>query len=295
MLLRSLRLLLGASSALAMCGQMSIHAQKPLAEVAYRPEGKLIYVPVEVNGSQTLTFILDTGAPNSLIDTAVADKLGIKALANGVIHGAGKGDVSADDAGDVALTVGGITTHVPHAKIVDLSKVPLPSKTDGLLGAEFFEKYVVRIDPEQHIIAFYNPQTFAYIGHGSSIPLELTNSRLYVHMGLEAIPGQLLDRRLRVDTGSEDSVDDDTVRSAPTQQKTILGNGLGSSYEDVSGVYNRVVLGAYTFRHVWGPAGAVPIVGMEIMRRFTLTFFAQQGLLYLEPNERLSEPIPPPS
>ena len=75
----------------------------------------------------------------------------------------------------------------------------------------------------------------------------------------------------------------------------MLGNGLGASYEDVSGVYDTVVIGPFTFRHVWGPAGAVPIVGMEMLRRFTITFEVRRGLLYLEPNASLSEPVPAPN
>jgi hypothetical protein len=279
----------------SVCGQIAPAGDKPLAEISYRPGGKLIYVPVEVNGSSPLWFIFDTGAPNSIIDEAVAQKLKIGALSGGVIHGAGKGEVSASDAGEVRLSVGGLTTQVAHAKLVDLSKVPLPTKADGLLGAEFLEQYVVRIDPSQHTIAFYDPNTFTYPGDGKSIPLELTNSRLYVRVGLAAKPGELVERRLRVDTGSEDSIDDDTVRNSPRTQETTLGNGLGNSYEDVSGVYDTVVIGPYTFRNVWGPAGAVPIVGMEMMRRFTLTFDARRGLLYLEPNASLSEPVPAPN
>lgn len=282
------------------CSAVTFHAQaksaanKPLVEITYRPVGKLIYVPVQVNGSRPLWFCFDTGAPNSLIDTATARRLNLKAFTSGVIHGAGKGEVSASDAGEVRLTVGGLATSVPHAKIVDLSKVPVPVREDGLLGAEFIERYVVRIDPARHTIAFYDPKGFTYPGPGKSMPVELTNSRLYVQVGLAAQPGQLVERRVRVDTGSEDSVDDDTVRSSPKTRQTILGNGLGTSYQDVSGVYDSVVIGPYVFRNVWGPAGAVPIVGMEMLRRFTLTFDATRGLLYLEPNASFSDPVPAP-
>jgi hypothetical protein len=205
------------ASAVTSYGQTSSPVNKPLAEINYRPVGKLIYVPVQVNGSSPLWFCFDTGAPNSLIDEAAAQKLKVRAVSSGVIHGTGKGKVSASDAGEVQFTVGGLTTRVPHAKIVDLSKVPLPAKIDGLLGAEFLVQYVVRIDPAQHKIAFYDPKSFAYQGDGKSI------------------------------------------------------------------------------RYVWGPAGAVPIVGMEMMRRFTLTFDARRGLLYLEPNASFTEPVPAPS
>ena len=81
----------------------------------------------------------------------------------------------------------------------------------------------------------------------------------------------------------------------PNLKKTTVGNGLGNSYEDVSGVYDQVVIGPYRFYHVWGPAGAVPIIGMEMLRRFTLTLVAQRGLLYLEPNASLKEPTPSPN
>jgi hypothetical protein len=277
------------------CGQERSIGNKPLAEISYRPVGKLIYLPVQVNGSGTLWFVFDSGAPNSIVDTAAAQTLHVKAISSGAIHGTGKGDISADDAGEVQFTFGGLTTRVPHAKIVDLSKVPGPVKLDGLLGAEFLEQYVVRIDPAAHTIAFYDPNTFTYRGKGKPLPLELTNSRLYVHIGLAAKPGELVERRLRVDTGSEDSIDDDTVRNSLATQKTTLGNGLGTSYVDVSGVYDTVIIGPFVFHHVWGPAGAVPIVGMEMMRRFTLTFDTKRGLLYLEPNSSLNEPIPAPS
>jgi hypothetical protein len=288
-------LIYAAISVAYACGQERPIGNKPLAEISYRPVGKLIYIPVQVNGSGPLWFVFDSGAPNSIIDTSAAQTLHIKAISSGVVHGTGKGDISADDAGEVQFTFGGLTTHVPHAKIVDLSKVPGPVKMDGLLGAEFMEQYVVRIDPAAHTVAFYDPNTFAYRGKGKSLPLELTNGRFYIHVGLAVKPGELVERRVRVDTGSEDSIDDDTIRNSLATEKTTLGNGLGSSYEDVSGVYDTVVIGPFAFHHVWGPAGAIPIVGMEMMRRFTLTFDAKRGLLYLEPNASFDEPVPSPN
>ena len=287
-------LLYASASGAPLEGQRNLVGDRPLVEISYRPVGKLIYLPVQVNGSSPQWFIFDTGAPNSLIDSALANRLHIRSISSGIIHGAGKGEVRADDAGNVQLTLGGFRTRVPHAKIVDLSKVPVPAREYGLLGAEFLEQYVVRIDPIAHTIAFYDPKTYVYKRHGKSLHLELKTSRLYIYAGLAARPGQLVQRRLRVDTGSEDSIDDDTIRSSPVTRKTTLGNGLGNSYEDVSGVYDKVVIGPFTFQHVWGPAGAVAIIGMEMMRRFTLTFNAIHGLLYLEPNSAFNEPVPAP-
>lgn len=283
---------LTATQALA---QDAVSDDKALAELHYHPVGKLIYLPVSINGTGPYMFCFDSGAPNSIVDAALARKLSLREISKGTIRGAGRGEVAAEDAGEVQFKVGGLITKVPNAMIVDLSKVPVPERMDGLLGAEFLQQYVVRIDPAKDTIAFYDPKTFSYHGEGKSVPLELTNDRAYVQMGLSVKPGEIVARRVRVDTGSEDSVDDDLVRQSSHVQKTTLGNGLGNSYEDVSGVYLSVSLGPYTFRDVWGPAGAVPIVGMELMRRFTLTFYAQRGTLYLEPNTSFGEPVPPPN
>jgi predicted aspartyl protease len=184
-------LLYTASSAAPALGNAPPTGNKPLAEISYRAGGKLIYMPVQVNGSRSHWFIFDTGAPYSIIDTAAAEKLNVKALSSNIIHGAGKGEVPAGDAGEVQLTAGGLATRVTHAKIVDLSKVPVPIKVEGILGAEFLEQYVVRIDPTQHKIAFYDPNQFVYRGDGKSMPLELTNSRVYVRVSLATRSGEL--------------------------------------------------------------------------------------------------------
>ncbi len=97
-------------------GQQQLATNHPIAAISYRAAGKLIYVPVQVNGSSPRWFIFDTGAPNSLIDTALAKSLNVSSISSGIIHGAGKGDISASDAGEVKLTLDGLSTRVPHAR-----------------------------------------------------------------------------------------------------------------------------------------------------------------------------------
>jgi len=50
----------------------------------------------------------------------------------------------------------------------------------------------------------------------------------------------------------------------------------------------------FTFRDSWGPAIPSAAIGMEMFRRFTTTFDVAHGKLYLQPNRRLTEPVPPP-
>jgi hypothetical protein len=116
---------------------------------------------------RSLFSAFDTAAPTSIIDTAAARKLYVSAISSGIIKGAGKGDVTADDAGEVRLTLGGLTTRVPHAKIVDLTKVPVPVKADGLLGAEFLSSILSASIPPSTRLPFITP-THSPIGATAS-------------------------------------------------------------------------------------------------------------------------------
>src|SRR5207302_6590949 len=125
---------------------------------------------------------------------------------------------------------------------------------------------------------------FSYQGRGSRLPLEFVDNRMFVHMRLALSDGTFADRRVRVDTGSNDAVSDNIVRKSRERLKSVQGVGLGTPYVDYSGVIDRIQIGPYAIRHSWGASNDNPAVGMEILRRFTMTFDAGRGALYLERN-----------
>lgn len=88
----------------------------------------------------------------------------------------------------------------------------------------------------------------------------------------------------------------DSMRVAATLPacETTLGHGLGTDYKAVSGVFDAVHIGTFTFRDVWAPGTPNAEIGMEMLRRFTMTFDVAHHVLYLQPNRRLTEPVPAP-
>lgn len=192
------------------------------------------------------------------------------------------------------LDVGGVPLHVPDPYVIDLSHTGTVRRQDGLLGQDFLEAYVVRIDPIAQTFAVYAPSAFRYTGTGATLPLTVRHEKLYVPMTLCLSNGLCAKREARIDTGSEDAASDDLVRQSPERRESVVGVGLGHSYVDYSGVFERVVLGPYTIAHAWGPANPVPTVGMEILRRFTLTFDVAHRRLYLDPNVNVKDPVPTP-
>jgi hypothetical protein len=266
----------------------------PPVVLHYESEDKLVLLPVRLDGSRPLTFILDSGAPHSIVDSTVAVELKLQRLAADRVSGAGKGTVARQHAAPVDLLIGTVPLHVEDPWVIDLGKVGGIRHVDGLVGADLFERYVVGIDPVRQTLTITEPAIFRAKGLGTSIPLVLKDDRLYVDMTLTLSNGISEVHRMRIDTGSGDAVSDNLVRRSPERRKWVQGVGLGESFVDDSGVYETVRIGPYSIHHCWGPSNDHPAIGMELLRRFTTTFDAPHRRLYLLPNANLSDPVPAP-
>lgn len=120
-----------------------------------------IYVPVSVNGAANLWFILDTGASPTVIDAAVAGKLGIASGGDEVIEGAGSGSSHQAHATPARLLVGGTALKVDAPAIADLAGLLAPTSgraPAGIIGSQFFREHVVEIDFERRRITLFPPQ-----------------------------------------------------------------------------------------------------------------------------------------
>lgn len=290
-----------AAAVLLGCPAMSdsaMSASKPKADlvdvIPYRPDGKLMSVQVSVNGAAPVWFCVDSGAPHSVIDPRLAAQLNLKSVGAGSVTGTGQGAVAVANLEPVTLRLAGIAVIVDAPYGIDLSNVPIAKDTRGLLGFDAFDQYVLRFDPVGHTISFYDRAKFVLPAAGAAIPLIVDRRKLYIDARLDVKPGLSVTHRLRVDLGSEESVNDEIVAQSRETRITKLGGGLGADFEGVSGVFDAVHIGPYQFKRVWGPGAPGPAVGMEIFRRFVSTFDAGRGILYLTPTPALTEPVPPP-
>src|SRR5258705_939245 len=142
----------------------------PLAVLHYESEDKLVFLPVRFNGSRPLTFVLDSGAPHSIVDSTVAEELKVQRISADRVSGAGKGTVARQHAAPVDLRIGTVPLHVEDPWVIDLGKVGGIRHVDGLVGADLFERYVVGIDPVRQTLTIAEPATFRARGGGTSIP-----------------------------------------------------------------------------------------------------------------------------
>src|ERR1051326_3222168 len=192
------------------------------------------------------------------------------------------------------MRIGDVTLKIAEPWVIDLSGVPIPKWVHGLVGAEFFEAYVVELDPERATMRFFDPATFRKPHGAVAVPLEDANHRFFMRVTIDVNGKEHVERRVRIDTGSGDSVGDEIVRKGRRVRETTLGQGLGSDYKSVSGLVDAVHIGPFAVHNVWGPATRFPAIGMEMLRRFTMTFDVPHRALYLHTNAHLGDAGPPP-
>jgi hypothetical protein len=177
-----------------------------------------------------------------------------------------------------------------HFGALDLGGVAVGGRVlSGILGYEFFSRYIVRIDFARHMLTLYDPAKYRYVGNGDTLQLHFDRKvpRIYVRIRTARRPEVV--RRLIVDTGSEDAVDDSTVRRSPNcPAVTISTTGLGASYEAAIGTLDTVRIGRSVFTRLPGVASDVGIVGNAIWSRFVCVFDYPHKQLIIEPREEKS-------
>jgi hypothetical protein len=269
------------------------NAPKPIAVLKYELDDKIILLPVSVLG-RSAWFAFDSGARHVIIDPRLARDLRLTIVGAGTTRGTGAGDVAIQHTLPISLRLDTARIRADDPWIIDLSKVPVDKRVRGLLGPELLSQYIVKIDPRSRQISLFDPTTFRQ-PQASAVPLLVEGDRLFVMVTLDVKPGLSVTHKLRVDTGSGDSVNDPIVAQARETRVTTLGNGLGQNYQAVSGRIAAVHLGPFTVDDVWAPGGTPASIGMEILRRFVVTFDAPHGKMYLKPIKAFKEPVPPPT
>jgi hypothetical protein len=141
----------------------------------------------------------------------------------------------------------------------------------------------VRIDFAAHTVTLYDPKRYRYSGSGDTVELQLVKQHARVRVRIRTANRPEVTRSLIVDTGSEDFVDDSTVRRNPKARGvTVATTGLGKSYDALIGTLDTVRIGRSMFTNVPGVASDVGIVGNGIWSKFSLIFDYSHRRMILE-------------
>jgi len=263
-----------------------------VATIPFAEDGDpLVFVAVRVNGAEAGWWSLDSGASVCLIDRTLARRLRLATRGSRQIHGTGSGTVGIDSVrGPAGLTLrGGADATCNQLAAADLSGLTATTgrPVAGILGYDFFARYVVQIDYAAHAFRLYQPGVYRYAGRGDTLPIALERRQPRVTVRIDDGGRPAVLRTLIVDTGSGDAVDDSVVMHSTTLPRYEVGTtGLGTTYTAVVGTLEQVRLGRFTLTEVPSAAPGVGLIGNAVWSQFTCVFDYGHGRLFVEPNER---------
>jgi hypothetical protein len=290
----ALAVVLARSASAQTFGRATTRAEGPeaangwIATIPLAPDaGTSIFISIGMNGSPPRWWSLDSGASECLIDRAMSEQAGLVTHGSRQIHGTGKGTARIDSVRsrvDLRLAGRALPT-CEHFAAADLTGLATGGyrQIAGILGYEFFARYIVRLDFAGHTLSLYDPAKFRYAEPGDTLALDFIGKQPRVAVRIRTAHRAEVTRYLLADTGSEDAVDDSTVRrTSGGPAITVQTTGLGASYEAAIGTLDTVRIGRSVFTAVPGVASDVGIVGNGIWSRFVCVFDYAHRRLFLE-------------
>lgn len=290
---------------------VSFPAGKSFVEVPFEINGNWMVIPVSINGSRPLRFVLDTGAQGTFLNNSeIADSLNLKIVGKMPIRGAGGAGGEASLAEDVTFNIGGI--QLSKARLV-VSPPPQPGRKvmggrDGAIGRIVFATLVVEVDWEKQVVRFYDPPKYRYSGSGTVLPLTFDEGvRPYTVASVAISDDKLIPVKLVVDTGGSHALSLD-VGAKPEiilpagATKGVLGRGAGGEITGATGQVKKFQLGGQTIENVptifpdsnsgmTGNGGRQGSLGAGLLRRFKVIYDYSRKQMIVEPNKFFGAPF----
>ncbi|GAB2570472.1 aspartyl protease family protein [Spirosoma areae] len=291
-----------------------ITGNRTWTRIPFQLHSNLIIVPVQINGSDTLHFILDTGVSNTIITDPSAFKKKPLTLTRKVkLSGAGEGgNLTASIAIDNNLNLGGLRASHHNLVILDEDILKLSeyvgTPVHGIFGYEIFANFVVNVDFQRHEITITRPDKYKYRKRkGDRYPITIQDTKAYTD-AISVFDGEkVLPLRVVLDTGAGHALLLDRSRSTvamPMPEKSIraqLGRGLNGVINGCLGRIQKIRFGRYELDNILASfpdsmAFGMKLVNMperqgnvgcELLRRFDVTFNYPDQYIVMKPIKRL--------
>src|SRR5258708_1856170 len=264
-----------------------------------------IYLPVKLNWGAPKLFIFDTGSFN-VLSKEEAQAQGLSSEGAFPAGGIGQNTVEFGYAKINSLDVGGLVLKNQLFATFDLSDgirfEDLP--TLGLVGYELAKQAVVVLDYDKKEITFIRPAAFRPPKGAESLPLKFRGHIPLVEAALDGVTGEF-----QLDTGARPSLTltrsfadaHGLVEKYHARREAVGGPGLGGQSRGLLArpeeldlgrlaVHGPVALISSSWRRNTAMSRIAGNIGGGLLKRFLVTLDYPQGMLYLQPNRRFTEP-----
>ncbi len=283
--------------------------------IKFKSSSNLIIIPVNINDSDTLNFILDTGVRYPIItELPFVNKLNLNYMMPVKVQGLDDGEgLTAYRSGNNILHIDGLTAQNQEVQMIidedfQISHM-LGIPVHGLIGFNLFKDYVVEINYHDEELTLYKPEYYKYRDHKRDIimPLHFDGFKPFVRTTIVTDSMRTVPVKLLVDTGASDALwlsekSDERIHIPEKHVETFLGRGLSGDLYGTKGRIDAIWVGPLLLTQ---PIVAFPdseimdrlittndrngTIGAEILRRFYVTVDYRNSRLTLRPNNRIKD------
>ncbi len=310
-------LLIFVLSILLRAQEFRIENDKHKFSLNFQHVGNLVIIPISINGSVPLNFIIDTGSPHTIITNIEAINY-FKLNKGRSVHISGLGNdtkiLEAYLSENNKITVGKATSNVTEIVLLFEESFNLSSRFGvpiyGIIGYDLLNDFVTEINYTQRRITFYDHNYFYRkkknkITKFDEIPLEIKRKKPFVST-LSNINGVDVSLKLLIDSGSWDAIwlfeDETQMINVPSQSITdYLGFGLNG---EIHGKKSRISYVQFGSVKLEQPTTSFPdtlstrkisrqerngTLGGEILKRFTTIFDYKNKKLFVRKNKKYED------
>ncbi|MEH6765665.1 MAG: aspartyl protease family protein [Aequorivita antarctica] len=288
---------------------------KKKSRIPFRLVNNLPIVEVEINGS-TLSFILDTGVRSSILFSLEAsDSVQFRNTSPLFLQGLGAGGtIEALKSLNNKVKVGDAMDWNHSIYIIFDSSLNFSPRMGipihGILGNEFFQNFIVKINYSSQFITIYDPKKYSLKSckKCEDLPLNFVGSKPYISLKV-ASQEKEEEVKLLVDSGSSDVIwlfdDYDFIKETPKNYfKDFLGLGLSGNIFGKRARIPELILGNYHLKEVnTSFPEEIAIMkaryyedrdgslGGGFLSRFTVTFDYGNKLVRFKKNSKFNDPF----
>jgi hypothetical protein len=293
-------------------GYHFIKEGKKKVRLKFEQVNNLIILPITLNDTFELKFIVDTGVRHTIITKkSYLDSLTVHYGRKFRLTGADKeSHVNAQLVHGLKYGMKGIEAVQQTALVLDEDYFGLDNALGfpihGILGMDMFLRYTVSIDYETNTMTLTEPERYKMPKSYKSVDIELIQGKPYIESVTVLESGLTMKNKFLVDCGASlsmmlDMNSDERIVLPEKFVHGTFGQILGGDLEAYLGRVDFVGFGNYAFTDVvtnfqmpfWidTVTNSNGLIGGGILSRFDVTYDCFRGKMYLRKNQNFNRPF----
>lgn len=270
-------------------------------------QNNVILLPVRINGSFEMNFILDTGVKSTILtEPVILPWLDVDTLKDINVRGLGKGEIiKASLARDISMSLPGVEGSGLNLVVMPDGLISYSGMFGkpvyGIIGYDLFGQFTIEINYQQEYIVLHNPFKFKGKkgGRWQTIPLDIRKSKPYIQATLKDHTGKSIEETWLLDTGASMAISlfQDNVDIPEKSINSFLGKGLSGEVHGYLGRNPAFTIGRFTLDDIitgYPDEESLAMfpesmdwygnIGSDVLSRFKIIFDYLHEKVYLRKN-----------